>query len=260
LREGYGSGHEGKEALRLRFEEFRSRWRAAIHSDVCILLLIAVLSVLLRTLPNGQYGFHRDELLTYTNARHLDWGYVPYPPITAFLARIELELFGASLRGFRFFGAVAQSLMMLFAGLSARELGGARSAQVVTAIASGIGGVTLVHGSFYSYTSFDQLFWILVAYFVIRLLKSEDPRWWLAVGASIGLGMMAKYSIAFFTLGVLGGLALTPARRYLRTPWFWCGAGLAALIVLPNLIWQVQHHFVSLAYLRSIHQRDIARG
>ena len=219
MREGYSRGYEGMGALRLRFEEFGSKhekrtrlseelWRAAIHSDVCILLLIAVISVLLRTLINGQYGFHRDELLTYTNARHLDWGYVSYPPITPFLARVELEIFGTSLRGFRFFGAVAQSLMMLFAGLSARELGGTPSAQVVTAIASGIGGVTLVHGSFYSYTSFDQLSWILVAYFVTRLLKSEDPRWWLAVGASIGLGMMAKYFIAFFTLGVLGGVRI----------------------------------------------------
>ena len=246
-----------QELQRTRLPEL---WRAAIRSDVCPLVAIALMSVCLRTLVNGQYGFHRDELLTYTNARHLDWGYVSYPPITAFLARIELELFGASLRGFRFFGAVAQSLMMLFAGLSARELGGSRSAQVVTAIASGIGGVTLMHGSFYSYTSFDQLSWVLVAYFAIRLLKSEDPRWWLAIGASIGLGMMAKYSIAFFTLGLLGGLLLTPARRYLRSPWLWCGAGLAALIVLPNVIWQVQHHFVSLACLRSIHQRDIAWG
>jgi hypothetical protein len=90
-------------------------WRAAIDSDVCIPLLIAAISIFLRTLVNGQYGFHRDELLTYTNARHLAWGYVPYPPITAFLARIELEVFGTSLRGFRFFGTVAQSLMMLFA-------------------------------------------------------------------------------------------------------------------------------------------------
>ena len=57
-----------------------------------------------------------------------------------------------------------------------------------------------MHGSFYSYTSFDQVFWILVAYCVVRLLKSEDPRWWLGIGASIGFGMMAKYSIAFFTL------------------------------------------------------------
>ena len=253
-------GHE-TQAFRLDNESTPRRiWQAAIRSDVGILALIALVSVLLRTLVNGQYGFHRDELLTYTNARHLDWGYVPYPPISAFLARIELELFGPSLRGFRFFGAAAQSLMMLFAGLSARELGGQRAAQVITALAAGIGGVTLVHGSFYSYTAFDQLFWILVAYFVIRLLKSEDSRWWLAIGASAGLGMMAKYSIAFFMLGVLAGLVLTPARRCLKSPWLWCGVGVALLIMLPNIIWQIQHHFVSLAYLRSIHARDVARG
>lgn len=85
----------------------RRVWQITIRSDLGILILIALASVLLRTLINGQYGFHRDELLTYTNARHLDWGYVPYPPMTAFLARVELELFGVSLRGFRFFGAVA---------------------------------------------------------------------------------------------------------------------------------------------------------
>jgi hypothetical protein len=238
----------------------RRIWHAATRSDVGVLALIALASVALRTLINGQYGFHRDELLTYTNASHLDWGYVPYPPMTAFLARVALEIFGPSLRGFRFFGAVAQSLMMLFAGLSSRELGGKRAAQVVTALVAGIGGVTLVHGSFYSYTSFDQLFWILVAYFVVHLLRSEDPRWWLAIGASIGLGMLAKYSIAFFTVGVVGGLLLTPARRHLRSPWLWCGAVVALLIMLPNVLWQIQHHFASLAYMRSIHARDVAHG
>jgi hypothetical protein len=238
----------------------RRIWQAATRGDVGVLAVIALGSVLLRTIVNGQYGFHRDELLTYTNARHLEWGYVPYPPITAFLARIELEFFGTSLRGFRFFGAVAQSLMMFFAGLSARELGGQRAAQVVTALAAGIGGVTLVHGSFYSYTAFDQLFWMLAAYFVIRLLKSENPRWWLAIGASIGLGMMAKYSMAFFTLGIMGGLVISPGRRYLKSSWLWSGVGVALLIMLPNVTWQIQHHFVSLAYLRSIHARDIAHG
>ena len=243
--------------------ELATRWRLwqrLVASDAGILSFIALASVLLRTLVNAQYGFHRDELLTYTNALHLDWGYVPYPPMTAFLARIELEWFGPSLRGFRFFGALAQSLMMLFAGLTARELGGKRSAQVIAAVASGIGGVTLVHGSFYSYTSFDQLFWMLVAYFVVRLLRSEDPRWWLPIGASVGFGMMAKYSIAFFALGLLGGLVLVPARRHLKSAWFWCGAALALLFMLPNILWQAQHNFASLSYLRSIHQRDVARG
>jgi hypothetical protein len=235
-------------------------WQGAEARDLGILILFAVAVILLHTLTNGQYGFHRDELLTFSNARHLDWGYVVYPPMTPFLGRVELELFGTSLRGFRFFAAVAQGLVLVLTGLATRELGGKREAQLVAALAAGISGHALFSGSFMSYTSFDCLWWVLVAYFVIRFLKSDDPRWWVAIGVAIGLGMMTKYTMGFLVLGVVGGALLTPARRYLKSPWLWCGAGVAVLVMLPNLVWQIQHHFVSLEFLKSIHARDIRWG
>src|SRR5271157_6108944 len=189
-------------------------WQRAVSSDLGILILVALAGILLHTLTNGQYGFHRDELLTLNNARHLEWGYVVYPPMTPFLGRVELELFGTSLRGFRFFAAVSQGLVLLLTGLAARELGGKREAQLVAALATAIAGPALVAGWFLGYTSFDYLWWVVVAYSVIRLLKSDDPRWWVAVGAAIGLGMMTKYAMAFLLAGVVGGVLLTPARRY----------------------------------------------
>ncbi|MGB2679229.1 MAG: glycosyltransferase family 39 protein [Candidatus Acidiferrum sp.] len=235
-------------------------WQDAGARDFGMLVLLALAIILLHTLTNGQYGFHRDELLTLNNARHLEWGYVLYPPMTPFLARVELGLFGASLRGFRFFAAVSQGLVLLLTGLAARELGGKREAQLVAALAVGIAGPALVAGWFLGYTTFDYLWWVVVAYFVIRLLKSDDPRWWLAIGAAIGLGMMTKYAMAFLVLGVVGGVLLTPARRYLKSPWLWCGAGVALLIMLPNIVWQIHHHFVSLEWLKSVHARDIRWG
>jgi hypothetical protein len=63
------------------------------------------------------------------------------------------------------------------------------------------------------YVSFDYLFWVLTAYFVVRLLASENPRWWLGIGTSIGLGMMSKYSMGFFALGIVAGVLLTDARK-----------------------------------------------
>ena len=59
---------------------------------------------------------------------------------------------------------------------------------------------------------------------------------------------------------IAGGVLLTPARRFLKNPWFWLGVALALLIVMPNLVWQAHHHFISLAFLRSIHTRDIGWG
>jgi 4-amino-4-deoxy-L-arabinose transferase-like glycosyltransferase len=110
------------------------------------------------------------------------------------------------------------------------------------------------------YVSFDYLFWVLTAYFVLRLLKSDDPRWWAAIGGSIGLGMLSKYTMAFFVVGLAAGVLLTPARRLLASEWLWFGIAVAVLIFLPNLIWQTQHGFVSLDFLRNIHARDVRIG
>jgi hypothetical protein len=115
-------------------------------------------------------------------------------------------------------------------------------------------------GTLFQYISFDFLWWVMAAYFFIRLLREENPRWWLAIGAVLGLGMMTKYTMIFFIAGLAAGVVLTPARRFLKSPWLWAGAALSIVIFLPNLIWQLQHNFVSLAFLSHIHARDIKIG
>src|SRR3990172_6331446 len=79
-------------------------------TDIGVLILLGLALFALHLLTNGQYGFHRDELEMIDNARHLDWGFVDYPPLTPFVTRVALELFGPSLVGVRLFAALAQSL------------------------------------------------------------------------------------------------------------------------------------------------------
>jgi Dolichyl-phosphate-mannose-protein mannosyltransferase len=225
-----------------------------------LLVTLALARLALHCLTNWQYGFHRDELGVLDDARHLDWGYVSYPPFTPFIARVALILFGPSLVGLRFFSALAQSIAMVFTGLMARELGGRRWAQMVAALAAAIAPMSVCMGTMFQYIAFDYLWWVLAAWFVIRLLHTENPRWWLAVGAVLGLGMMTKYTIIFFIAGIVAGVLLTPARRYLKNPWLWAGAALSIVIFLPNVIWQVRHDFVSLAFLNHIHARDVEIG
>ena len=163
---------------------------------------------MLHALTNSQYGWHRDELDMLDSARYLDWGYVAYPPVAAFITRVALTLFGPSLVGVRLFPSLAQAVVMVLAGLMARELGGKRLAQVVAAVAVAIAPVAFLAGALLSYSSFDVLWWVLIAYLMIRLLKSDDPRWWLGIGVVIGLGMMTKYTMAFLVAGIVVGRAL----------------------------------------------------
>ena len=225
-----------------------------------ILLLVAAGGVLIHILLNGQYGFHRDELDVLMNARQLDWGYVAYPPFTPFVARLGLEFFGESLRGLRIFSAMAQGIVMILAGLMARDMGGRRNAQIMSAFAVFIAPIALLAGTWIMYFAFDYLWWVLVAFFLVRLLATDDARYWLGIGAGIGLGMMTKFTMVFWVIALVVAVLITPARKYLRSKWLYLGAGLALLIYLPNLIWQIQHDFISLDFLSAIHARDIRWG
>jgi hypothetical protein len=229
-------------------------------TDNLILLLMALGAVIFHVALNGQYGFHRDELDFIMNARQLDWGYVSYPPITPFFARIGLELFGESLHGLRVLPAIAQGIAMILGALIARDMGGKRNAQILAAFAVFIGPMSLFGGTVIMYFAFDYLWWVIVAFFLVRLLATDDARYWLGIGAGIGLGMMTKYTMAFFVAGLVVAVLVTPARKYLKSKWLYLGAALALLIFLPNLIWQAQHDFIAFDYLSSIHARDVSWG
>jgi hypothetical protein len=230
------------------------------RADTFALVGIAAAIALVHVLTNGRYGFHRDELQVLSDARHLDWGFVPYPPLTPFVERIGLSLFGLSMVGLRMFSVISQALAIIFTGLMARELGGGRLAQGAAALAIALSPLPLFEGTEFQYTTFDYLWWVLIAYFMIRLLKTENPRWWLAIGATIGVGFQTKYTMGFYLCGILGGVLLTRSRRYLMSPWFWVGMALGLLICLPNLVWQLKHGFISLHFLQHIHARDVRQG
>ena len=230
------------------------------RSDALLLAAIAAVFALAHILTNGRYGFHRDELQFLSDARHLDWGFVAYPPLTPFIERVSLSVFGASLIGLRLASVIGQAVVILVSGLMARDLGGNRLAQVAAAVTVGLSGLPIFEATEFQYTTFSYLWWVLVCWFVIRLLKSENPRWWIAIGAAIGLCLMTKYSTVFFVAGLIAGLTLTRARRSFLSPWFYAGVGIALLLFLPNLIWLARHDFVSYTFLQHIHARDVGEG
>jgi hypothetical protein len=234
--------------------------RSEGRTDTRLLLAIAGFVAILHLLTNGRYGFHRDELQFLADARHLDWGFVAYPPFTPFIERVGLSLFGVSLVGLRLFSVLAQSTAIVLTGLMARELGGKRLAQATASLAVAFSPLPLFEGTEFQYSSFDFLWWVLAAWCLVHLLKSGNARWWLGVGAALGMGLLTKYSILFFIAGILGGMVLTKSRSYFGSRWFWAGVGLAFLLFFPNFVWQQNNDFISYHFLHNIHIRDVGLG
>jgi hypothetical protein len=63
------------------------------------------------------------------------------------------------------------------------------------------------------------------------------------VRASGGIGLENKHSMLIWGAALTAGLLLTRQRQWFRTPWIWIAGLLAFLILLPNLVWNYQHHF-----------------
>ena len=235
------------------------------RADTGALILLAVVFLALHDATSGPYGFHRDELATLDDARHLEWGFVAYPPLTPAVGRLALSLFGISTLGVRLLPILALSIALVFSGLMARELGGSRRAQILTALAVAVVPIVTIETTVLQYVSFDYLWGVLLTYLLLRLLNTDNHRWWAPIGVVIGLGMMTKYTMAFFVTGLVGGLLVTGMfekgiRSHLRSPWLWAGVAVSLLIFLPNLVWQIRHNFISLDFLRHIHARDVRQG
>jgi 4-amino-4-deoxy-L-arabinose transferase-like glycosyltransferase len=197
------------------------------------------------------YSYHRDELYYLASGRRLAWGYVDQPPLTPFLYRISDVVFGSSLLGLRVIPAFLHGGLVLMTALLARELGGDARAQIAAAIAAAVAPMLLTIGHFLTTVTPEVVLWCAITLFVIRLLNGGDPRWWLAVGALVGLGFVDKWTTGFLVVGLAVGLLLVPERTVLRTPWLLAGIVVALVIWAPNLIWQAQHGWP---------QFEVARG
>lgn len=213
-------------------------------------IVAATATLLMHLVGNAHYGFFRDELYFIICGRHPAWGYVDQPPLTPLIAA-GTQLFGMSLFWLRAAAALCAAGGVFVSLRLVQQLRGGAFAQIVTAICVALAPVMLSFGMKVSTDMLGLWLWPLAALYVARLVDGADPRWWLAVGAAIGVAGEAKYSVLFFALALILGIALSPSRRVLATRWFLAAIGVAVAIVLPNFLWQAVHAFPMLELLRN---------
>ncbi len=205
-----------------------------------VFLLVAAL-FLLHVAVNiwGPYGFHRDEFLYIAMGEHFRLFGMDFPPLIGLIAEIERMVLGNSIAAIRFFPAIAAAILVWVSADIARRLGGGTFAQILSALLMFFSPIFLRPGSLFQPVVFDQLWWALGCWVVVRWKESGDPRWWIALGIIMGIGLFTKFSIFLFGFGVLVGLIATHDRRLLLTRWPWIALAITLLIGSPSIIGQV---------------------
>jgi hypothetical protein len=214
--------------------------------------IIAVVYFLTHVATARRYGYFRDALYYLACSEHLDWGYVDQPPLIVFIAWVARHTLGVSLPALLFWPAFAGAAVIILTAAFARELGANKFGTALAAALAATPAVWYVNDHQFAMNAFEPLFWTGCAFAVARLIRTKNPKWWIAFGAIAGLGLENKYSIAAFAVFLLVGLLLTPQRRFLFSPWILAGGFVALLLFLPNLIWNIQHHWPFLELMRNI--------
>ena len=207
-----------------------------------------------------RYGYFRDALYYLACADHLAFGYVDLPPLFPLVAWMARHTLGTSLYALIFWPALAGAARILLVAAFARRLGANRFGVALAAALAATPAVWWVIDHQFAMNAFEPLLWTGCAYAILCMIQTQNAKLWLAFGAMAGLGVENKYSVAIFALALLLGLLLTRERKLLFTPWLLAGGAVALLIFLPNMIWNIQHHWPFLELMHNIRVtgKDIA--
>jgi 4-amino-4-deoxy-L-arabinose transferase-like glycosyltransferase len=197
-----------------------------------------------------QYGAFRNELYFIICGRHPAFGYVDQPPLVPLLAALTQSA-GIHLWLLRLPAVLAAALLVPVTVAFAQLLGAStRGAWLAAVAAAGSTLVTAMTATL-STSTFEPIAFTAIAYFVTRALIRNEPRafWW--AGAITGIEFQVKYGVVFWVLGLCVGFALAGPRGAFRSRDLWIGAAIAALLALPNVIWQAAHGFPFLELIRN---------
>lgn len=222
-------------------------FRRILAADAFLVGAFVVIKILLHQLL-PEYGFHRDELYYIAIADRFTFSNLDMLPLTPLYLKFFLTLFGHGIKVVHLASSILGAGVIVFGCLIAREFGGKRYAIILTGVFLLFSGL-LPFGAIFSYDSMEFLIWVAVFYLLIRIIKYDTPKLWLAIGLLLGLGLLNKLTILFLGLTIFVTLWLVPHRKWFARKWIWIAAGISILCAVPFLLWQSGHDWYFLGFV-----------
>jgi 4-amino-4-deoxy-L-arabinose transferase-like glycosyltransferase len=212
-------------------------------------------ATVLHLLLASAFGLSPDEAHYALYASHLDWSYFDHPPLVGWLQWPALALGGQDV-ALRVLPMLcwclsALGLVLLTQRLFPQSTSSAGAPAKVALLLWVLSPLPHLLGLALVPDTLLMPLICLVMLLTWRLCQSEPQPGlgpWLALGLALGLAGLSKYTAVLIGLGALLALLLAHGARLLRTPGFWLAALLACVLVLPVLVWNIRHDWISFSY------------
>jgi 4-amino-4-deoxy-L-arabinose transferase-like glycosyltransferase len=210
--------------------------------------LIAVLTCM-RAVYAGVFDLRTDEAYYWTFSKEHVLCYLDHPPMIAWFIRAGTAIFGDSNFGVRFAGLLAMLVtQLLLADIVRRVTHDIRA--VILAVL--MPEAAVYYGLLMAKVAPDVAlipFALAMIWSLVRLVESDDGRWWLAAGAFAGCALLSKFTAAMLLPAVVAFMLVPDwRRRWLSSPYPWLAALIAAVLFSPVVIWNAQHDWASFKF------------
>jgi 4-amino-4-deoxy-L-arabinose transferase-like glycosyltransferase len=216
---------------------------------LCLVILVAVTAVRLIGLAFSQVDLFFDESQYWAWSRELAFGYFSKPPLLAWVIAGAEAVCGSTEACIRAPAPVFYLGTCLVSYAIAKALYDETTAFWAALLMIFTAGIAF--SSRIISTDVPLLLcWALALLAYVKLWQGGDWRWGVLLGVSLGLGMLAKYAMIYFVLGIAGAALIDrDARALLRSPALWLAAAIGVALLLPNVIWNAQNGFVTLTHV-----------
>ncbi|MCU1643123.1 MAG: hypothetical protein JWN03_3398 [Nocardia sp.] len=189
----------------------------------------------------GRYGYFGDELYFLSAGRRLAASYADQGPLLPAMARLMDLIAPGSVVALRIPAVLVTVAAIVLSAQIAREFGGSRGAQALTAVAYATSPFLLVQGDQLATNTIDTALWVLISWLLIRWVRTRHDGLLLGAAAATALDMQVKWLIPFFWIAAGVGVLCFGPRELLRRPALWAGVLGVYLSTLPSLLWQARH-------------------
>jgi len=213
-----------------------------------VIFLGALTAVRLVTVYFAATDLFFDEAQYWAWSRDLAWGYYSKPPLIGWLIRAATEICGNGEACIRAISPLMHTATSVMVFLLTRKLFDARFGFWAAVVFATLPGVSL--SSTLISTDVPLLFfWATALLCLVKLLETRAWRWSIALGLTLGAGLLAKYAMMYFFLGLAVYMLLSPRARWLLSDL----RGilvllLAGAVLAPNILWNLEHGFATISH------------
>ncbi|MBP9838771.1 MAG: glycosyltransferase family 39 protein, partial [Proteobacteria bacterium] len=219
------------------------------NADKIFLISFLLLgSIQFLILQNNPFDLSPDETHYWEWSKRLDLSYYSKGPLIAYLIRIGTAIFGDTELGVRFPSFVLHQIFLICFYLFARRL---YSPGIAVSVWFAVRAMLIFSqmGMLMTTDAPAALSWLLALMAIYEVIVEKRKDAWIYFSLAVGVGILAKYTVASLYLSVLLIFIFDSRQRKLFFSWqFVFSLFLLLFIVSPVFIWNYQHNWVNFSH------------